>query len=181
MTPAPSRTVLDFWLSEPMKRHWFKKSDAVDQQIVTQFADTYEAARTGRLDDWMEDGQGALTLIIILDQFPRNMFRGSPRSFESGSLALQHARTALDRSLDQDTDATARQFFYLPFMHSEDMADQQMSVMLYEKLENSNSLHFAREHRDIVAQFGRFPHRNAALGRENTASEAVFLKTHKGF
>ena len=117
----------------------------------------------------------------MLDQFPRNMFRGSPRSFESNRIALDHARKALELGHDQAQDPTRRQFFYLPFMHSEDLADQITSVRLYEDLGNQHSLHFAREHRDIVERFGRFPHRNAVLGRDSTPEEAVFLETHKGF
>ena len=173
--------VRDFWFSDEMKPYWFKKSDEIDRQIIQLFSETYEAAHASALDEWMRNPDDALSLVIVLDQFPRNMFRGSGRSFESNDLALNHARTALNEGFDEAVDAEARPFFYLPFMHSEDLVDQERSVRLYEALGDQNSLHFAREHRDIIARFGRFPHRNAALNRESTPEEAEFLKTHQGF
>lgn len=173
--------VLEFWFSEEMRPSWFAKSDQIDARIREDFADTYAAAHDGQLDDWMADADSALALVIALDQFPRNIFRGSPRSFESNDLALRHAKAALDRGYDRQQSPDRRQFFYLPFMHSEDLGDQDRSVQLYQTLGNEHSLHFAREHRDIVARFGRFPHRNAVLGRNSTLGEAEFLKTHSGF
>lgn len=173
--------VLDFWFSDEMRPSWFAKSDQIDARIRDDFADTYAAAHDGQLDGWMEDADSALALVITLDQFPRNIFRGSPRSFESNDLALRHAKDALDRGHDQQQSPERRQFLYLPFMHSEELADQERSVQLYEALGNEHSLHFARDHRDIVARFGRFPHRNAVLGRDSTPEEAEFLKTHTGF
>lgn len=181
MTVKTPQDIRDFWFSDEMKPYWFQKSDEIDRQIIQLFASTYEAAHARRLDHWAANAQDALSLVITLDQFPRNMFRGNARSFESNDLALAQARNALDHGFDQECDETTRQFFYLPFMHSEDLADQERSVKLYEALGNDHSLHFAREHRDIVKQFGRFPHRNAVLGRENTAEETEFLKTHSGF
>lgn len=181
MSLKTPKDVRDFWFSEEMRPYWFEKSDEIDNQIIRFFGESYEAAHAGRLTDWMGNAEDALALCILLDQCPRNMFRGSDRSFESNDLALTVARQALERGFDQQVDATARQFFYLPFMHSEDIDDQDRSVRLYEALGDRNSLHFAREHRDIIARFGRFPHRNAALGRESTAEEAAFLETHSGF
>lgn len=181
MTIKTPQDVRDFWFSDTMSPYWFQKSDDIDQRITQLFSETYEAAHRDELDHWAANASDCLALIITLDQFPRNMFRGSGRSFESNDLALSHAKAALDRGFDQECDATARPFFYLPFMHSENLADQQRSVRLYEALGNDNSLHFAKEHIDIIAEFGRFPHRNAVLGRENTAKEADFLKTHSGF
>ena len=181
MTIKTAQDVLDFWFSPQMEPMWFAKSDDVDAQIRDQFAATYEAAHRREFDDWAETAEGALALVIVLDQFPRNIHRGGPRSFESNDLALRHARTALDMGHDLGQAPDRRQFFYLPFMHSEDLADQTRSVALYEDLGNDHSLHFAREHRDIVERFGRFPHRNAILGRDSTPEEAEFLKTHSGF
>lgn len=181
MTVKTPQDVRDFWFSEDMQPFWFAKSDQIDRQIIQLFGETYEAAHAGRLSGWLGNAGDALALIIVLDQFPRNMFRGSGRSFESNDLALSAARVALDKGFDQAQEPTPRQFFYLPFMHSEELADQERSVRLYEALGNENSLHFAREHRDIVARFGRFPHRNAVLGRDSTAEETEFLKTHSGF
>ncbi|MCF3973237.1 DUF924 family protein [Paracoccus salsus] len=181
MSLKSPQDVRDFWFSEEMKPFWFAKSDQIDNRIIQLFGETYEAAHAGRLEHWLDAPQDALSLTIVLDQFPRNMFRGSDRSFESQDLALSVARRALDQGHDQRVEPLARQFFYLPFMHSEDLADQERSVRLYEALGNANSLHFAREHRDIVARFGRFPHRNAVLGRASTEDEVEFLKTHQGF
>lgn len=181
MTIRSPQDVLDFWFSDEMKPWWFQKSDDIDQQITEVFAATYEAAHAGRLDHWLAESDDALALIITLDQLPRNMFRGHGKAFQSGDLAVAHAREAVERGHDRQQPTTRRQFFYLPFMHSEDIDDQDRSVRLYEALGNPHSLHFAREHRDIVARFGRFPHRNAALERENTSEETLFLKTHSGF
>ena len=181
MSVKTPQDVRDFWFSDQMQPFWFKKSDDIDRQIIQLFGETYEAAHAGRLKHWLDGPEDALALAIVLDQFPRNMFRGSARSFESNDLALTVARQALADGHDQQLDPTRRQFLYLPFMHSEDLQDQELSVRLYEALGNEHSLHFAREHRDIVARFGRFPHRNAVLGRENTPEEAEFLKTHDGF
>lgn len=175
------KEVRDFWFSDEMRPYWFQKSDDIDRRITEEFGDTYEAAHAGDLPHWMHDAADALALTIVQDQFPRNMFRGSGRSFESNDLALATAKMALAQGFDQDVGADMQPFFYLPFMHSEDLADQDRSVQLYKALGDQNSLHFAREHRDIIARFGRFPHRNAVLGRANTAAEAEFLKTHDGF
>ncbi|ODT57851.1 MULTISPECIES: DUF924 family protein [Paracoccus] len=179
--PKTPHEMLEFWFSDQMRPYWFAKSDDIDKDIAARFSDTYEEAHAGRLDAWMDAPDSALALVIALDQFPRNIHRGGPRSFESNDLALRHARTALDQGHDLGQPAERRQFFYLPFMHSEDLADQDRSVALYEQLGNDHSLHFAREHRDIVARFGRFPHRNAILGRDSTPEESEFLKTHSGF
>ncbi|MDP0928529.1 DUF924 family protein [Paracoccus onubensis] len=181
MTVKTPQDVHDFWFSDGMRPYWFQKSDEIDRQIIQLFTPTYEAAHAGRLDHWGANAQDALALVITLDQFPRNMFRGNARSFESNDLALGHARHALEQGFDQECDETARAFFYLPFMHSEELADQEKSVKLYEALGNANSLHFARDHHDIIQRFGRFPHRNAILSRENTDDETEFLKTHSGF
>ncbi len=132
MTVTTAAEVLDFWFSDQMQPYWFAKSDQIDAQISQRFADTYQAAHDGQLDGWIKDADSALALCIVLDQFPRNMFRGSPRSFESNRIALDHARKALELGHDQAQDPTRRQFFYLPFMHSEDLADQTTSVRLYE-------------------------------------------------
>lgn len=181
MTIKTAQDVLDFWFSPEMEPNWFAKSDEIDSRIRDDFAATYEAAHRRELDDWSASPEGALALVIVLDQFPRNIFRGSGRAFESNDIALEHARAALDAGFDSQVDAKRRQFFYLPFMHSEDLPDQTRSVELYEALGEPGSLDYAIQHRDIIELFGRFPHRNAALDRPNTPREDEFLKTHKGF
>lgn len=179
MAIATPQDVRDFWFSNAARGRWFDKDPEFDRQIIARFGATYEAAHRGDLD-WMGNAEDALALMIVLDQFPRNMFRGSPRSFESGEIALGHARTALARGYDRQA-GEGQPFFYLPFMHSEALADQELSVALYTEMGDANSLRFAIAHRDIVARFGRFPHRNAVLGRASTAEEIAFLKTNPGF
>lgn len=181
MTVKTAQDVLDFWFSDQMQPYWFAKSNDIDRQIIDGFTDTYEAAHRRELDNWAEAPDSALALVIVLDQFPRNMFRGSPRSFESNDLALEHASKALDAGYDAQVEPTPRQFFYLPFMHSEDLPDQTRSIELYEALGEPLSLKSAIAHHEIIEKFGRFPHRNAVLDRPSTPDEAEFLKTHKGF
>lgn len=181
MGQSSAQDILDFWFSEPVEAHWFIRSDDVDAQIKQRFSSVYEQAIAGDLAGWKDKAESALALVIILDQFPRNLFRGSPKAFSSDAQARGVAKFALDRGYDQAVDTKARPFFYLPLMHSEEIEDQERCVKLYEVLGNDFSLGFAREHRDIIKQFGRFPHRNAVLGRENTPQETEFLKTHKGF
>lgn len=181
MTIKTAKDLRDFWFSDEMKPNWFEKSDQVDQHIRTEFGDTYQAGYDGKLESWMDTPEDALALVILLDQCPRNMFRGSDRAFESNDIALNYARRSIDREDDKFVDATQRQFFYLPYMHSENLMDQDASVKFYEELGNENSLRFAIAHRDVIEKFGRFPHRNAPLGRESTPEEIEYMKTHKGF
>ncbi|SEN59314.1 Uncharacterized conserved protein, DUF924 family [Paracoccus alcaliphilus] len=181
MTIKTAADVRNFWFSDDTRPHWFVKSDEFDRRIAREFGPTYEAAHKGELDDWAQSAQDVLALVVVLDQFPRNMFRGDPRSFESNDLALKHARMAVDRGFDDELDTVGRQFLYLPFEHSEDLADQDRSVALYQALGDESALDYAHQHRDIIARFGRFPHRNRVLGREDTPEEAEFLKTHQGF
>lgn len=176
-----SKTVLDFWFSTKMREKWFEKSEAIDTEIRERFLSLYQDARADRLEDWKQRAESALALTIIFDQFPRNLFRGSPRSFESDGLARDVALQALDHDFDRELAADQRQFFYLPFMHSENLQDQKRALDLYEKLGDAKALDFAHQHHDIIARFGRFPHRNAVLGRDTTREEAEFLKTHSGF
>lgn len=181
MAQVTPQEILEFWFSEPTEAHWFIRSDDLDAQIKQRFNVIYEQAIAGELSGWKDDAKNTLALVIVLDQFPRNMFRGSPKAFASDPQACALSKFALDKAYDQVMDVKARQFFYLPFMHSEVVQDQERCVLLYEALGNDFSLGFAREHRDIVREFGRFPHRNAVLGRENTPEETEFLKVHKGF
>lgn len=181
MTIRTAQDVLDFWFSDAMQPHWFAKSDMIDDRIRHRFADTYHAAHRRELDNWAATPDGALALIIVLDQFPRNIFRGSGRAFESDDIALDHARAAVEAGFDRQIDAARRVFLYLPFEHSEDLPDQTRSVELFEALGIPDYLDYAIRHREIVERFGRFPHRNALLDRPNTPDEEEFLKTHKGF
>jgi uncharacterized protein (DUF924 family) len=165
--------VLAFW-REAGPDKWFKKDDALDAAIRERFLATYEAAAAGKLSAWESTAEGALALAIVLDQFPRNMFRGEARIYAADALARAVANRALKRGYDQDVPQAERGFFFLPFMHSEDLVDQDRCVELY-RAADSDDLKWAIQHRDIVRRFGRFPHRNAMLGRATTPEEQTFL------
>jgi uncharacterized protein (DUF924 family) len=178
MSNQPEKTVraedvLAFWREAGPDR-WFAKDDAFDAEIRGKFLGLYEAAAAGQLDHWSATAEGALALVIVLDQFPRNMFRGSARTFAADARARAAANIALKRGYDQDLPEADRGFLFLPFMHSEDLADQQRCVALYRAAGHEN-LTYAEQHRDIIRRFGRFPHRNAVLGRETTPEEQAFL------
>lgn len=176
-----AKEILDFWFSPEVSQNWFVRSDDLDAKIKLNFAEAHRKAQAGELDHWTKTPEGALAVIILLDQFSRNMFRGSPHSFASDAKALAIAKYALAEGFDKNYNDQQKQFLYLPFMHSENIADQDMSITLYEKLGNDSALDFAHQHRDIIAKFGRYPHRNAVLSRVSTAEELEFLKTHSGF
>ena len=169
-TPA---AVLAFWREAGSDR-WFTRDEAFDAEVRDKFLPTYEAAVAGRLF-WEATAEDALALVIVLDQFPRNMFRGDPKCFASDPLARAAANRALKRGYDQDVAENERQFFFLPFMHSEDPVDQQRCVELYRAVGDDYGLKHALEHADIIRRFGRFPHRNPMLGRATTPEEQTFL------
>jgi uncharacterized protein (DUF924 family) len=184
MTPdddSAIRAILDFWFVELGEDRWFAPDAAIDRAIAARFGGLYERARNGAFDHWADHAAGALALTIMLDQFPRNMFRGTARAFESDPHARRISRMARENAFDQQRPARERAFFYLPLMHSEDVVDQTECVLLYRRLKDENGLDFALQHQDIIARFGRFPHRNAIVGRPSTEEEAEFLRTHKGF
>jgi uncharacterized protein (DUF924 family) len=174
--PAPS-DVVAFWRDAGPAR-WFAKDLAFDAEIAARFEAAHHAAARGELADWAESWEGALALLILLDQFPRNIWRGSAHAFATDPLARSVARAALDAGHDAAAPAELRLFFYLPFEHSEDLADQDLCVTLCQMLDAASGtewVKWAAMHRDIIARFGRFPHRNVMLGRESTADEAAFL------
>jgi uncharacterized protein (DUF924 family) len=171
---AQSGDVVTFWRGAGPDR-WFKRDEAFDQTIRERFLATYEAGARGELDAWADTPEGALALVILLDQFPRNMFRGQERAFAADPLARAAAGRALARDDDQRVDASMRSFFYLPFMHSEHLADQERCVALYRAINDTEGLKYALDHADIIRRFSRFPHRNRALGRATTAEEQAFL------
>ena len=171
-----AQDVLDFWMSAGPDK-WFNKSDAFDRDIRNNFLPTYEAAAAGRLSGWETTPEGALALVIVLDQFPRNMFRNDARAWANDPVALGIANRALDAGYDEQVPMELRAFFYLPLMHSEKLADQERSVDLYRALGNENNLKYAEIHADIIRKFGRFPHRNPVLGRDTTPEEKVFLES----
>ncbi len=175
MAHAAIADIVSFW-REAGSRKWFEKDDDFDRTIRSRFLAIHEAAARGELAAFEESAEGALALLILLDQFSRNMFRNSARAFATDHLARVVADRALARGFDQEADPIMRPFFYLPFMHSELLADQDRCLQLYEAFGDPEQLEFAVTHRDIIAKFGRFPHRNRVLGRETTPTEREFLE-----
>lgn len=173
-SPLPSSSeVVRFWRDAGPSR-WFRGDATFDAEFRRGFLPAHEAAAAGRLAPWTRSAEGALALLLLLDQFPRNAFRGTPRAYATDALARETADAAIRSGFDREVDAQLRQFFYLPFMHSEDPRDLERCVELNGEL-GGESLRWARHHRDVVARFGRFPHRNAALGRTSSPEEERFL------
>jgi len=178
--------VLAFWFGREddpgygeFRSQWFQKGEAFDREVTDRFGDLYERAAAGELDAWREEAESCLALVIVLDQFPRNMFRGDARTHTTDGKALDAAKYAIERALDRELPAFGRMFLYMPFMHAENVEDQRRSVELFERLAaepgGPDVVEYAVGHREIVERFGRFPHRNAILGRETTPEEAEFL------
>lgn len=165
------QAVVAFWQKAGPQR-WFEKDADFDREFRDRFLKAHEEAAAGRLDAWSSEPEGALALLILLDQFPRNAFRNSPRMYATDALARGHADRAVQAGFDELVDPSLRFFFYLPFAHSERLEDQERSVELHERI---GFTEHAVEHRDIVRRFGRFPHRNAILGRTTTPEEQAFL------
>ncbi len=171
VTPAE---VIAFWRDAGPER-WFKKDDAFDETVRARFLTLHERAAAGELKDWENSAEGTLALLLLFDQFPRNLFRGTPRAFATDELARAIAAGALLKGFDAQVAPDMRSFFYLPFEHSEDMADQERGIALYTAAGDQDDLKWAQIHHDIIRRFGRFPHRNAILGRTTTPEEQAFL------
>lgn len=171
---AAPADIVNFWQSAGPKR-WFKKDAIFDDEIRQRFLGLHEAAAAGSLADWEKTAEGALALLILLDQFPRNMFRAEARAFSTDALARAIAAGALVRGSDAQVPEAMRGFFYLPFEHSENLADQERAVAFYKIIGDADGLKWADLHADIIRRFGRFPHRNAVLGRATTPDEQAFL------
>lgn len=168
--------ILQFWLDECSPKQWFEQDDAFDQTIRDRFLDTWVAATEGKFALWLTYPNGVLAYIILTDQFPRNMFRDTDKAFATDRAALTAAKAAIGKGWDMRVDAPARQFFYLPLEHSEILSDQDRVVRLIcERMPDDAFLLHARAHREVIRQFGRFPHRNAVLGRKSTTAEQAFL------
>ena len=176
MTEAAVEEVLSFWFAPTSRARWFESDKGFDREIEERFSSLIEAAARGELEPWVETPRGALALCILLDQFPRNVGRGTPRAFASDAEARRIADLALAAGLDRKLDAEERLFLYLPFEHSENLQDQERSVALFRGLGDAEQLDYAVRHRDIIARFGRFPHRNRVLGRDSTPEELAFLQ-----
>ena len=174
--------VLVFWFEELEPADWFKKSDATDTKIHDRFLKLYANIARMAAEDHLGSPRRALAAIIVLDQFPRNMFRGSPHSFGTDRIALETAKAAVDAGLDQQLPAEQRVFMYLPFEHSEELADQERAIALITPLGDDEYTRYAIAHRDVIREFGRFPHRNEVLKRRSTPEEVAYLaKPGSGF
>lgn len=189
---ASAEEVLGFWFGQPPdpilnpasarpRERWFARDAAFDEECHRRFLDAHEAAASGALDAWKAEPRSCLALVLLLDQFPRNLFRGTPRSFATDALAREVSRHALARGLDLALPPVWRWFLYLPFEHSEEVHDQRLAVALFEMLalyhrDSREPLDYARRHREVIERFGRFPHRNVALGRPSTEEEERFLQ-----
>lgn len=171
---ASADEIVSFWHQAGSDR-WFTRDFAFDTEIRERFFDTYEAAAAGKFSDWEKSAQGALALLILLDQFPRNMFRGDRRAYETDGVARSVADRAIGRGFDRQVPHFERQFFYLPFQHSENLADQERCVELARGYGDDEFAKYAERHADILRRFGRFPHRNATLGRATRPQEQAFL------
>jgi uncharacterized protein (DUF924 family) len=197
--PAPVAEVLDFWfgpltagVARPARRRrWFSASADDDDEIRARFAHLIERAGGGGLDAWLASPEGTLAFILVCDQFPRQAFRGTPRAFATDGVAREAARRGIERGHDRAFGVDQRAFFYMPFQHAESRADQHLSVGLFSALSEgapaasrelaATFVEHAREHRDVVVEFGRFPHRNDVLGRRSTPAERRFLETAKKY
>jgi uncharacterized protein (DUF924 family) len=173
--------VLDFWFADGMEKHWFRATQQLDAAIRARFEPGWQAARRGELDHWADSPDGALALAILLDQFPLNMFRGQAQAFATEAKAIGVALDAVARGLDQALPRDRVAFLYMPLMHSEDLAHQDRAVRLFERAGLESNLRFARHHRELIRRFGRFPHRNAVLGRASTVAERDYLASKAAF
>jgi uncharacterized protein (DUF924 family) len=167
--------VLAFWFEELRPEQWFAADPALDATIRARFLPLYEALASDRGRGWSTTPLGCLAAVIVLDQFPRNIFRGTARAFATDEAALAIARDAIASGFDAEVPPSRRAFLYMPFQHSENAEDQARSVALFATLGNAQALDYAERHREVIARFGRFPHRNAALGRASTVDEQAYL------
>ena len=178
---ATPRDILEFWFSDRARQSWFESDPAFDAEIATLFGAASRSAQLGRLEGWTAGPDTTLALLLLLDQFPRNMYRGQAKAFLGDQKALDIARRAIAKGFDQRFGYPDRLFFYLPFEHAEDVSIQEEAVRLICSLADefgevaAKAVHFARLHQDVIRRFGRFPGRNAALGRTSTEAEMAFL------
>jgi uncharacterized protein (DUF924 family) len=167
--------IIKFWFGLDPKQ-WYRRDEKLDAEIAARFGDIYAALKGGVPESWLQSPQGFLAAVIVLDQLPRNMFRGSARAFATDGAALALAKRASEEGVDAKLPPVQRAFLYMPFQHAEDEGDQARSVGLFTALGNPDNLDFAQRHKAIIDRFGRFPHRNETLGRESTPEEREFLK-----
>jgi len=171
--------VIKYWFSEKSRQYWFSSTPEIDNEIKQRYEQLWINAASGELDDWQDSPQGCLALIIVLDQFPLNMFRGEAKSFQTEELAVEVALKAIDNGYDETLNTEELLFLFIPLMHSENLEHQNMQVKLFEKYDFNDE--YSKHHRDIVKKFGRFPHRNDILGRKSSTDEAEYLLSDSAF
>lgn len=173
--------IIEFWFSEQVKALWFHSTSDFDADLKEKYLAIYTEAKNSKLENWQEQPLGALALVIVLDQFPLNIFRGQAASFATEALSREIAEQAINQGFDAELSIEQKSFLYLPYMHSEKLVDQEQALILFnqEGLEANHG--FAQHHYDIVKKFGRFPHRNKILGRENTQAEIAYLNSDTAF
>lgn len=181
MAIKTAEQIISFWFSDPVRPLWFNATVEFDAQLRDEFLQTYRAALQGELADWAQTAEGALALVICLDQLPLNMFRGQAESFDGEAPSREVAAAAIAQGFAEKLRNEQKAFLFMPFMHSESLFDQRRSVALFEQAGLMDNLRWAKHHRDIIARFGRFPHRNAILGRESTAEETAWLASDEAF
>lgn len=173
--------ILDFWFSNEVRKLWFNSTPEFDAMLRERYFVLWQQAGRGELDHWSQSAVGCLALVIILDQFPLNMFRGEALAYFTEARSRDVAQTAIQCNFDRQLEVEQRAFLYMPFMHSEELADQRRALELFDQPGLEGNLRFARHHHDIVEKFGRFPHRNEALGRDSSAAETDYLNSKQAF
>ena len=176
-----AQSIIEFWFSDKVKSKWFNSSIEFDKEIKSNYESIWLETLQGKNKSWQDSAEGCLALVIILDQFPLNMFRGEVKSFSSEAMAIKVNKIAIELGFDKEIDKDKVSFLYLPLMHSENIEDQNLCVKLFEKAELPENLRFAKHHRDIVKKYGRFPHRNKILNRESSQDEIDYLNSDNAF
>jgi uncharacterized protein (DUF924 family) len=171
--------IIDYWFSDKNKKYWFSSTTNIDKEIKTIFEDVWSKASKGGLSEWQNSPEGALALIIVLDQLPLNMFRGESKSFQTESMALEIAITAINNGYDKKLIKDKLKFLFMPLMHSENIENQNLGVKLFKRY--GFDLQWPKHHRDLINRFGRFPHRNEILGRQSTTDEIEYLLSNRVF
>ena len=173
--------IIEFWFTPPMSEHWFSSSPEIDNQISSNYESLWDQARQGLLNEWKNDATGCLALCILLDQFPLNMFRNTLKSFSTEQQAVDISKHAINKGLDKKIEEGRVAFLYMPLMHSEHLQDQELCVQSFANTSLEGNLRFAKHHRDLIKEFGRFPHRNNILGRESTPAVIDYLQSDRAF
>ena len=173
--------IIEFWFSDRIKKQWFNSTSTLDNEILDKYENTCEKALNGEFDYWTDHAEGCLALVIILDQFPLNMFRGVAKSFSSEKKAIEISYYAINKNFHHHIKKTQLAFLIMPLMHSENIKDQDVSVKLFKENHLESNIRFAEHHREIIRKFARFPHRNQILRRENTKEEISYLSSKNAF